>query len=99
MRHAPGVPLAASTHVSRTTGNTALGGYFNDAFYLELLRTAHLVAVKAGVELTGAESMGLGGEIRSYDAIQVPEESAALDAKANEFWHSLVLPEKRLSIC
>ena len=71
--------------MTRTTGNVALGGYFNDAFYLELLRTAHLVAVQAGVELTGGEVMGLGGRIRSYDAIAVPAESAELDAKANEF--------------
>lgn len=71
--------------MTRTTGNVALGGYFNDAFYLELLRTAHVLAVQAGVELTGGEVMGLGGRIRSYDAIAVPAESAELDAKANEF--------------
>ena len=71
--------------MTRTTGNVALGGYFNDAFYLELLRTAHVLAVQAGVELTGGEVMGLGGRIRSYDAIAVPAESAELDTKANEF--------------
>ena len=71
--------------MTRTTGNVALGGYFNDAFYLELLRTAHVLAVQAGVELTGGEVMGLGGRIRYYDAIAVPAESAELDAKANEF--------------
>jgi len=71
--------------MTRTTGNVALGGYFNDAFYLELLRTAHLSAVQAGVELTDGKSMGLGGRIRSRDGTRVPEESAQLDAKANEF--------------
>jgi hypothetical protein len=71
--------------MTRTTGNVALGGYFNDAFYLELLRTAHLSAVQAGVELTDGKSMGLGGRIRSHDGVRAPEESAQLDAKANEF--------------
>ena len=74
-----------SAAASRVTGNAALGGYFDDAFYLELLRTAHLHAVLSGVSLTGAKAMGLGGKIRARDKTLVPEESAELDVKANEF--------------
>jgi hypothetical protein len=67
-----------------------------DAYYLELLRSAHLHAVQAGVPLTDGREMGLGGRISSRDEIRVPQESSQLDAKANEFLGQLGLTREQV---
>ena len=42
------------------------------AFYLEMLRTAHVAAVQAGIPLVGGKAMGLGGRISARDKTLVP---------------------------
>jgi len=74
-------PVTATVVNSRAANNpTGL-----PVFYLEALREAHRYAVVGGVSLVGGKEMGLGSKISARDATLVPEESAALDAKANEF--------------
>ena len=75
-----------TTPVTATVVNPAAAGNPTGfpAFYLEMLRTAHVAAVKAGIPLVGGKAMGLGGRIRARDKTLVPEESPELDAKANE---------------